>query len=47
MTNKEKHIDIETLLDALEKRYYADFGISLSEAGTAPKKVGKYTVRVK
>lgn len=38
---------INAKLDALEKRYYADFGISLSEAGTAPKKVGKYTVRVK
>lgn len=38
---------INAKLDALEKRYYADFGISLSEAGTAPQKVGKYTVRVK
>lgn len=32
---------INAKLDALEKRYMSDFGVSLSEAGTAPKKVGK------
>ena len=38
---------INAKLDALEKRYMSDFGVSLSGEVAAPKKVGKYTVRVK
>lgn len=44
---------INAKLDALEKRYYSDFGISLTGASNGARisknttKVGKYTVRVK
>jgi len=38
---------INAKLDALEKRYYSDFGVSLTGNSGGSKKVGKYTVRVK
>lgn len=38
---------INAKLDALEKRYYSDFGVSLTGNSGGSKKIGKYTVRVK
>lgn len=45
-TNKDNADIINAKLDALEQRYYADFGVSLS-GNTGSIKIGKYTVRIK
>lgn len=45
-TNKDNAEIINAKLDALEQRYYADFGVSLT-GDTGSTKVGKYNVRVK